>query len=152
MSTTDPQKIKVFQPVTKKPRIKPSDEFKKEVFAKKLTDGLTVQDAAIVAGYRGSAAMQYGLQMKKNPIVKKAMAEIFEKKARLALKKLTPDKADQATFSQLAHAAAELSEKARLERGQSTSNTVIAHVDFTKMKDEDIQRYLEEKSRGYSAN
>lgn len=122
----------------------------KEVFVEKVEQGLTPTDAAIVAGYRGPAPAEYAAHLRQDPVIRQRLEDIFERKARMILKRVKPKTVDKAQLHELAKAADIMAKNARAERsdGQSIEHKHLhLHVDFTKLSTEDIRKYLAEKSR-----
>jgi len=142
--------MKTFGPLSVPKKPKPSDTFDRDLFVRKVSEGILPVDAVKIAGYTGTSPASYAQQMLKKPSVKKDLGDIFERKAKLALRKMTPQKADQMSYLQLSQAAASMYDKARLARGESTSNTAHIHVNVSALSDEELERYLEEKSRAAS--
>ncbi len=131
---------------------KPDALFSKVVYAEKVAEGLSERDAVVLAGYTGVAPESYVRKIKNDLVVRKTIADILESKARLALRKMSKEKAEDSSFAQLASAAATLIDKARLEKGLSTSHAVHVSVDLSKLSKDELRRYLEEKSRAYTAD
>lgn len=125
--------------------------FDRSLFAKKVAEGLSLVDAVQLAGYTGSSPASFAQNQLKAPAVKKDLGDIFERKTRTALRKMTSQKADQLDYYKLSQAAATLYDKTRLARGESTSNSVHVNVNIDSMSDEELKSYLEEKSRAVAA-
>lgn len=145
--------VKVFAPL-KRPKkvIDATADFSEEEFIKMKNKGHSDRDAALLAGYKGTSPESFAKKLltsntPRSQRVKAQLADIFERKAKMALRKMNSEGMDRMSPLQLAQTADIMTKNARLERGQSTSNSVVAHIDFANASDDDLQRYLAEKSR-----
>lgn len=132
-------------------QVEDQDVFDEEVFKKKVVEGYTKADAAIVAGYRGNNPAQYANRLAQVPEIKEDLEAMFERKARLALKYIKPKKMKGASVVQLATTAGIMARNAREERESSKPKKHLhLHVDLKDLPTDEIREYLTEKSRAFA--
>lgn len=141
-----PKKIFIARKAIKKER---SDkDFDEKKFISKVAKGATSADAAVIAGYKGNTPDLYGARVRSQPRVRKTLQEIFDKKARIALRRITAKTTRNASLSQLAMSAGIMARNAREEKVvDQPQKHLHLHLDITKLSNDQLQEYLAEKSR-----
>lgn len=140
------KKVFIARKASKKTR--PDENFSEKKFIQKVSKGATSEDAAVLAGYTGDKPDVFGASVRSRPHIRKTLQEIFDKKARLALRQITASKAKGASLSQLAMSAGIMARNAREEKEvDQPQKHLHLHLDITKLTDDQLQEYLAKKSR-----